>query len=61
MEELIDTGEEFIAFENLCSNLHEVNFPLTLKLFDNIDALGNLWDVEVKRWKSLRKLVDNGK
>ncbi len=56
-KEMIETGEEFIAFENLCSNLYEVNFPLTSKLYEQIDALGRLWDIDDSSWNYLRNCI----
>jgi hypothetical protein len=54
---LFDHGEEVVAFEILCSNLYEFDFPLTKALYERIASVGESWHVESRTWSRLESLA----
>ena len=55
--ELAAHGEEGVAFENLCQNLFEWDFPLKKDDYDAIERLGRHYRFEESTWSFLSKLL----
>ena len=53
-EELLNVGEEGIAFENLVNNLFEVGVQLSDEAFLMIDAMGRQLGLDPQTWSCLR-------
>jgi len=58
--ELAREGEAGVAFENLCSNLHEYKVRLESTEFGAIARLGTELGIDPGRWESLSVLVADG-
>ncbi len=50
-------NEEGVAFENLCQNLFEWDFPLTTEDFVVIERLGRHYQFKPDKWGFLAKLL----
>lgn len=57
--ELALHNEEGVAFENLCQNLFEWDFPLSKEDYATIEQLGHHYRFEEPTWCFLAKLVDS--
>src|SRR5258706_493018 len=58
-QDLAVHGEEVLAFENLCQNLFEWDFPLTKDELSDIEQLGLHYRLPESTWSFLRKLLDS--
>jgi len=52
-------GEEGVAFENLCQNLFEWDFPLKKEDYAAIERLGRHYCFEESTWSFLTRLLDS--
>ena len=55
--ELIEVNEWSIAFENLCSNLHEFSYPVPQKAYQLLEEAGNAMQIDRKYWQLLKPQV----
>ena len=51
-------GEEGVAFENLCQNLFEWDFPLQKEDYAAIERIGRYYRFEESTWSFLTKLLN---
>jgi hypothetical protein len=57
--DMVEYGEQVIAFETLCDNLYELAFPLTTSMYSDLENLGKALAVDKSRWQFLRELFED--
>ena len=57
VKQFVYHGEESLAFELLCSNMYEVNYPLSQSLYDKIFDLAKDWSGGEEYLAYLKKIV----
>lgn len=55
--EFVDHNEFGIALESLCFILEDGKKPITKKIYDRIDQLGILMEMDKDTWKNLQALI----
>ena len=60
-QDLAGHGEEGVAFENLCQNLFEWDFPRTNDDYAAIERLGRHYRFEESTWSFLAKRLDSAR
>lgn len=56
-QDLIEHGEEGVAFENICQNIFEWDIPLSRANYERLIRLGCHYGFESKTWSFLEKTV----
>ena len=54
---LIHHGEAGVAFENVCQNLYEFDFPLSRAHYERLERLGQHYGFKSDTWSFLQSLV----
>ncbi len=57
--DLIEHGEEGVAFENICQNIYEWDIPLSRSDYDRLRKLGRHYGFDDSKWSFLEKVVAN--
>ena len=57
INELIRAREWGVGFENLCTQLYEYDVNIPRKLFDRIEKLGRIMELEDSIWRDLQELT----
>ena len=55
--DLIEHGEEGVAFESICQNIYEWNIPLSRANYERLERLGRHYGFENSTWSFLEKVV----
>lgn len=55
---LVDCGEEFVGFENICANLSGGELPLTSEILSIVTRIGKEINCDHSVWHGLAELVD---
>ena len=50
-------GEEKVAYEDLCTQIHEFDVKIPKKVFDVLKEMCLLYDIEEYYWKNLEDLI----
>jgi len=56
-QSLADNGEEYIAFELLVSNLHEISFPVTREIYQQMEIFSLCWPTPPEDYRILCELI----
>jgi hypothetical protein len=55
--EMADAGEEGLAFECFCENLHESGIRLTPEFLREVETVGDIFAIRPERYTFLRELL----